>query len=203
MEALRRLRRNSSETNVDGRLVTNVILSFLATPRADPKRFEMLQLLSSVLSWTGAEREKAGLQRAPPGSGTTSFWGRPSTAGSPRKSSANLEKTDETEVCRISLLTKWALLNLYLFQSFSRLWVEFLLTEANAGGDTSAPRSPRPNGSLPSSPTHGVYGQSLSPISAKGTRRLSSFNAAAMASSPNLTLDPPLTRKGKEKAIDP
>lgn len=98
MEALRRLRRNSSETNVDRRLVTNVLLSFLATPRADPKRFEMLQLISSVLSWTDAEREKAGLQRTAPSSGTTSFWGRTSNAGSPQKKNADLEKTDETEV---------------------------------------------------------------------------------------------------------
>lgn len=88
-------------------------------------------------------------------------------------------------------------------QSFSRLWVEFLLTEANAGGDAAAPpRSPRPNNSLPGSPTHSVYGQSLSPTSAKGTRRLSSFNAAVVASSPNLTLDSPPSRKGKEKAVD-
>ncbi|KAF7344534.1 Guanylate kinase [Mycena sanguinolenta] len=63
MEALRRLRRNSTDTNVDRRLVTNVLLSFLTTPRADPKRFEMLSLLASVLSWSDPEREKAGLQR--------------------------------------------------------------------------------------------------------------------------------------------
>lgn len=107
MEALRRLRRNSSETNVDRRLVTNVLLSFLATPRADPKRFEMLQLISSVLSWTDAEREKAGLQRAPPSS-TPSFWGRPSNVAS--KSNADLEKTDETEVRKIYLLLSRLLL---------------------------------------------------------------------------------------------
>src|SRR5882762_10769309 len=104
MEALRRLRRNSSETNVDRRLVTNVLLSFLATPRADQKRFEMLQLLASVLSWTDAEREKAGLQRAHPSSTTSSFWGRPSNVGSPQKSNTDLEKTDETEVRRTSII---------------------------------------------------------------------------------------------------
>jgi hypothetical protein len=104
MEALRRLRRNSSETNVDRRLITNVLLSFLTTPRADQKRFEMLQLLASVLSWTDTEREKAGLQRAQPTSAATSFWGRPSNVGSPQKSNPDLEKTDETEVCLTSLL---------------------------------------------------------------------------------------------------
>jgi hypothetical protein len=78
-EALRRLRRNTSDVNVDryaflrfpfrhtnsppSRLVTNVLLQFIATPRADPKRFEMLSLLATILSWEDAEREKAGLQR--------------------------------------------------------------------------------------------------------------------------------------------
>ena len=104
MEALRRLRRNSTDFNVDRRLVTNVLLSFLSTPRADGKRFEMLSLLASVLSWNDLEREKAGLQRV--GSSDTlsasSFWGRSSSAGSPTK--AELDKSDETEVSRSSAL---------------------------------------------------------------------------------------------------
>ena len=98
MEALRRLRKNSSDYNVDRRLVTNVVLSFLTTPRADAKRFEMLSLLASILSWNDEEREKAGLQRinatvAPP----SSFWRRSSssTGSGPQ---AELNKTDETEV---------------------------------------------------------------------------------------------------------
>lgn len=68
-EALRRLRKNQSDNNVDRRLVTNVLLSFLTTARADSKRFEMLSLLSTILSWDDEEREKAGLQRAPKGKG--------------------------------------------------------------------------------------------------------------------------------------
>jgi len=188
MEALRRLRRNSSDTNVDRRLVTNVLLSFLVTPRADPKRFEMLQLLASVLSWTDAERERAGLQRTLPSASTPSFWGRSPSVGSPKKNSTDLEKTDETE-------------------SFSRLWVEFLLTEANAGGEVSPPpRSPRSNNSLPGSPTPGSFGRSLSPTTngpGKGTRRLASFSSAATASSPNLTLDAlSLSRKDVESVIN-
>ena len=101
MEALRRLRRSSSDTNVDRRLVTNVVLSFLNTPRADSKRFEMLSLLANVLSWSDDEREKAGLQRsggvAPSSSGSL-LWGR-SAASSPASRPAELQKTDETEVC--------------------------------------------------------------------------------------------------------
>lgn len=95
MEALRRLRRNSSEVNVDRRLVSNVLLSFLTTPRGDAKRFEMLGLLATVLSWSDAEREKAGLQRTnTPVSGSGMLWGRSPTPA-PK---AELEKSDETEV---------------------------------------------------------------------------------------------------------
>lgn len=106
IEALRRLRRNSTDTNVDRRLVTNVLLQFITTDRADPKRFEMLGLLGTILSWTEAEKEKAGLQRAqgqvmaPTASGAgglVSFFGRSSTS-LPNVKAAELEKTDETEV---------------------------------------------------------------------------------------------------------
>lgn len=100
MEALRRLRRNSTEMNVDRRLVTNVLLSFLSTPRADSKRFEMLSLLASILSWNDQEREKAGLQRIHPSEGpqSSSFWGRSSNVTSPSRTNPELEKSDETEV---------------------------------------------------------------------------------------------------------
>lgn len=98
MEALRRLKRNSSDTNVDRRLVTNVMLSFLSTPRADSKRFEMLTLLASILSWNDQERERAGLQRVNPTEPAHggSFWSRTSTSAS--RPNPELEKSDETEV---------------------------------------------------------------------------------------------------------
>ncbi|KAI0821945.1 hypothetical protein BC628DRAFT_1393085 [Trametes gibbosa] len=187
MEALRRLRRSSTDTNVDRRLVTNILLSFLTTPRADSKRFEMLSLLSTILSWSDDEREKAGLQRsgAVHSSSTSSLpslFGR-SPAPSPGNRPAELDKTDETE-------------------SFSRLWVEFLLTQAAAGEGSPPPTSPptssaRPNGSLPTTPT--LPATRLSPIGLGGSKRLPSFTSAAMASSPNLQLSSP-PRKGKERA---
>jgi len=96
VEALRRLRRSSNNTNVDRRLVTNVLLQFLGTPRGDAKRFEMLTLLSSILQWTDDEREKAGLQRSGPPATKSSIL---STLSPASKSKAlELEKTDETEV---------------------------------------------------------------------------------------------------------
>lgn len=84
--------------------MTNVLLSFLNTPRADSKRFEMLTLLSSILQWDDDEREKAGLQRKGGSvSPSSSVWGRASTKGK----STELEKTDETEVCFFPSLYRW------------------------------------------------------------------------------------------------
>ncbi|KIK80609.1 hypothetical protein PAXRUDRAFT_833431 [Paxillus rubicundulus Ve08.2h10] len=213
IEALRRLRKSSSETNVDRRLVTNVFLSFLSTPRADPKRFEMLSLIGTILGWGEAEREKAGLIKglgAATGAGTSGsastssggggfFWGRGNGAASPSKSkNLELEKTDETE-------------------SFSRLWVEFLLTEANQGesqSHLSTPSIPPLHASLPNSPAHSPNrvilpsissGLGASPTGLKGTRRLGSWTAvssAAIATVPSLDLvGPPPSRKGKEKEV--
>jgi hypothetical protein len=183
MEALRRLRRNSTDTNVDRRLVSNVLLSFLATPRADPKRFEMLSLLATVLSWTDLEREKAGLQRAPNetnASVNSSFWSR-SPAPSPAK---ELDKADETE-------------------SFSRLWVEFLLTEAASGETTPPP--PRPSVSPLASPTLNSRRLSFSSLglSSGGHKKESAkrLPTSFAASSPNLMLASPPSRKGKEREV--
>jgi len=148
--------------------VTNVLLQFLNTPRGDAKRFEMLTLLSSILQWTEDEREKAGLQR----SGLPATKSSILTTLSPASKSKalELEKTDETE-------------------SFSRLWVEFLLTEAAAGESPS-----NSNTSLPGTPTY-TSNNLPSPsnagsprIVAGGMRRLASFGASM--SSPNLHASP-------------
>ncbi|EJC97644.1 uncharacterized protein FOMMEDRAFT_130316 [Fomitiporia mediterranea MF3/22] len=183
-EALRRLRKNQADNNVDRRLVTNVLLQFLTTPRADSKRFEMLGLLATILSWGDAEREKAGLQRA--GLAGSSALQRPSSsaAGSSKgKGSAELDTSDETE-------------------SFSQRWVEFLLKESSGGAfgpeatssisqgslhssSTSVTPS-RSNPSLPSLPGSPRSG-ATSPGAGSRTLRLASFTSSAMASSPNLT----------------
>lgn len=206
MEALRRLRQSSTDTNVDRRLVNNILLSYLSTPRGDTKRFEMLSLLATILSWNDDERERAGLQRKggpvpAPMSAVAGFFGR----GSPtRARNLELEKTDETEVC-VVFRSPICSANLQR-KSFSRLWVEFLLTEAAAGEEglpaaSSPMRSPR-NQSLPSSPTRSTPRQPslLSPPELRGTKRLPSFTSAAMSSSPNLVLQPPPEGKGKERA---
>ncbi|CAE6344131.1 unnamed protein product [Rhizoctonia solani] len=124
--ALRKLRSSaaSSSSSVDRELVSNILLSFLSAPRTDGTRFEMLTILANVLGWGEVEREKAGLQRGG-GSGAITPIG---TGIMPRKASSasaggkvlELDGSDETD-------------------SFSKMWVEFLLKEANQG---SAPPTP-------------------------------------------------------------
>jgi len=107
MEALRRLRRGSANTSVDRRLVTNVLLTFLCTPREDTKRFEMLGLLASILSWSDEERVRAGLRRI--GNNPASAANSPA-----RPRQLELDKTDETEVRGVALPEGDTVLTSYL-----------------------------------------------------------------------------------------
>ena len=43
------------------RLITNLVVSFLAAPRGDAKRFEILNVIGSVLRFSEEERYKVGL----------------------------------------------------------------------------------------------------------------------------------------------
>ncbi|RPB25775.1 putative Golgi matrix protein [Terfezia boudieri ATCC MYA-4762] len=62
-KALRMLKKGNASDNVDKQLVSNVFLSFLSIQRGDAKKFEVLQLIASVLDWNDEQRERAGLAR--------------------------------------------------------------------------------------------------------------------------------------------
>ncbi|KAJ1734560.1 hypothetical protein LPJ61_001011 [Coemansia biformis] len=62
-ESMRRLREESNEFNLDKRVITNLIVGFLALPYGDSKRYEILQLMSSILQFTEEQQAKAGLIR--------------------------------------------------------------------------------------------------------------------------------------------
>lgn len=112
-EALRRLRNDQSEANVDKRLVSNLLVKFLTTPRTDGKRYEMLRLMAGVLGWGEAEREAVGLVRsgaARPGGGTRKVSNGAAGGGGGGGGAAG--GADE---------------------SFGNLFVEFLLSEAESG----------------------------------------------------------------------
>lgn len=121
---MRRLKRDSGENSVDRyvvhvnipqespsstdsaayrRLVSNVLITFITTPRGDSKRFEMLQLIASILSWTDDQREKVGLQRASGALSSSSIIssGRAGARGHARsgKGKAVEEEGVENEVC--------------------------------------------------------------------------------------------------------
>ncbi|KAG8948739.1 hypothetical protein FRC04_009350 [Tulasnella sp. 424] len=164
-EALRRLRKNASDENVDRRLITNVILSYLTTARGDSKRFEMLSLLASILSWSDAERETAGLQKQSAASKQQAPLGRKNSgAVGGRPSPLEIPKTEESE-------------------SFSKLWVEFLLKEATQGTPepSSATTSRQPTN--PGSPSgNWSPGGPRSPVTSR-LPSLSSGNASSRASS--------------------
>lgn len=51
--------------------MTNHFLHFLALDRSDPKKFQILQLIASLLNWTDEQREQAGLAR--PGTSSSSL----------------------------------------------------------------------------------------------------------------------------------
>ncbi|KAJ2454827.1 hypothetical protein EV183_001246 [Coemansia sp. RSA 2336] len=62
-ESMRRLREESNEFNLDKRVITNLIVGFLALPYGDSKRYEILQLMSSILQFSEEQQEKVGLIR--------------------------------------------------------------------------------------------------------------------------------------------
>ncbi|KAI9338195.1 hypothetical protein BDR26DRAFT_434673 [Obelidium mucronatum] len=66
-EAIRRAA--SAENQVDRRLVSNLVVSFLSAPRGDSKRFEMLTVIASVLKLSDEDKVKIGLLRKVGGSG--------------------------------------------------------------------------------------------------------------------------------------
>ena len=63
-KALRLLKRASPSSSVDKQVITNFLLQFLSLPREDTKRFEILNLISSILEWNDEQRQKAGLARS-------------------------------------------------------------------------------------------------------------------------------------------
>ncbi|CUS20442.1 LAQU0S01e06678g1_1 [Lachancea quebecensis] len=74
-KALAMLKKSSDSETVDKELISNLLISFVAIPRADPKKFEVLELISSFLNWDDDKKQQAGLIYAANGQ-------RPNTNGS-------------------------------------------------------------------------------------------------------------------------
>lgn len=200
-EALRRLRANTSDSNVDRRLVTNLLLQFITTPRADGKRFEMLSLIASVLQWSDDERETAGLQRTNPGSSASSSTMSPGkmvgigikTEGRGHGRSgalANASSTgDEVSAHGVLLVVECLeadriFLVLSSYKSFSNLFVEFLLSEAEQAKAPQSPSTEKNNGSSNKITNNGASPSApASPTMTRpsGEKSRTSFNLGSLA----------------------
>ena len=55
------LKQSSDSESVDKELISNLLISFVSIPRADPRKFEVLELLSNFLNWDDDQKRQAGL----------------------------------------------------------------------------------------------------------------------------------------------
>lgn len=134
-KALRYIKKNKPEENVDRQVVTNHLLQFLALDRSDPKKFQILQVIAGVLNWTEEQKEKAGLAR--PGTSNNTL----------RLPSSPFHRTPSTPS-----------LNAEFFEpgpasasreSLADLWAGFLERSVEEASEPSRPQSRK--GSLPKS----------------------------------------------------
>ncbi|KAJ2692554.1 hypothetical protein H4R19_006132, partial [Coemansia spiralis] len=105
-ESMRRLREESNEFNLDKRVITNLIVGFLALPYGDSKRYEILQLMSSILQFSEEQQAKVGLIRK---AGRRTAPQSSSGTRTPDSSAASADTKD----------------------SFSDQWISFLLRESS------------------------------------------------------------------------
>ncbi|GAA5909812.1 uncharacterized protein JCM6883_003101 [Sporobolomyces salmoneus] len=164
-EALRRLKRDSSADSVDRRLVSNVLITFLNTPRGDTKRFEMLQLIASILSWTDDQREKVGLQRSSGGLSGPGVIASGSRGGS--KGHARSGKTQAVDEGVEN-------------ESFSNLWIEFLLKESSQGASSTSAATSSSSKQAPTSPSSEFGSGQTSPFGGR-------FDLPSLGSPPRST----------------
>ncbi|KAF2745698.1 hypothetical protein M011DRAFT_446959 [Sporormia fimetaria CBS 119925] len=122
-KALRILKRGRPEENVDRQIVSNYILHFLALDRSDPKKFEALQLIASLLNWNDEQREQAGLAR--PGASNSSL----------RVPVSPFRRTPSTPSLTSALMPDPLLMEGFSGnkESLADLWSDFLRREATEG----------------------------------------------------------------------
>ncbi|KAI8142466.1 hypothetical protein BJV82DRAFT_516630, partial [Fennellomyces sp. T-0311] len=132
IEAMRRLKEESNDSNVDRQLIANLISGFFLAPRGDQKRFEILSIIASVLQMSDEQKEHIGLIR-PNKNSQAPFSPNSSPPGS--LTARQQQQSNNTQ------------------QSFTDAWISFLLKESSAyhpSNDSkdkpvSAPNSPAPD----------------------------------------------------------
>ncbi|KAJ3383399.1 hypothetical protein HDU92_004226 [Lobulomyces angularis] len=63
-DAMRRMR-DGSESTIDKRLIANLLVTFISSPRGDKTRYDILKVISSVLNFDDEENYKVGLGKKP------------------------------------------------------------------------------------------------------------------------------------------
>ncbi|CAM0141705.1 hypothetical protein VKS41_007761 [Umbelopsis sp. WA50703] len=111
VEAMKRIKEGVSDTSVDRQLITNLFVGFLVAPRGDRKRYDILNVIASVLQLSDEQKAQIGLIR--PGSGRPSAGHTPSPQGWMSPTGGIGEEDDK--------------------ESFTDAWISFLLKEANRG----------------------------------------------------------------------
>lgn len=159
-KALRFLKRGKPEDNVDRQLVTNHFMQFLALDRSDPKKFEVLQLISALLGWDEQQKEQAGLLRQ--GFGT----------GSLRVPVSPFRRTPSTPSLGEFIPDSPAVTR----ESLAELWSDFLAREAESGMPMGSRRP-----SMAQSMRSGSFGGITSPVtrSAPDVKRKESATSPA------------------------
>ncbi|KAI9101908.1 hypothetical protein DFS34DRAFT_684005 [Phlyctochytrium arcticum] len=154
-EAMRRMRdAAASDENVDRRLITNLLVSFLSAPRADAKRYEILSVIGSVLKFEEDERVKVGLAKGPGVGGSLTGGGGGAFSSVGRAAGSLLGHTPNSSSHDASV-----------GESFTDMWISFLLKESNPAKRRNSqsspttnqqphtPSSPHPNSASPASPS--------------------------------------------------
>jgi hypothetical protein len=114
---------------ISRQIVTNHFLHFLALDRTDPKKFQILQLIASLLNWTEEQKEQAGLAR--PGA----------ASGSLRLPISPFHRTPSTPSLSSEFFTEPAGSGVKERESLADLWTGFLERSAEEGSTTAGSRS--------------------------------------------------------------
>ncbi|KAH3666971.1 hypothetical protein OGAPHI_003421 [Ogataea philodendri] len=79
MKAMKLVKKESTTETVDRELISNLLISFLQLPRADAKKFEVLQLISNFLNWDDEKKRHAGLMSSNSKTNSSSILNVPTT----------------------------------------------------------------------------------------------------------------------------
>ncbi|CAK7203377.1 hypothetical protein SEUCBS139899_006110 [Sporothrix eucalyptigena] len=99
-KALQFIKHMNPDDRVDKGVITNHLVLFLTLDRSDPKKFQVLQVIASILEWSDDIREKVGLAR--PGASASSLrlpaspFGRTPSSTSLHASAASEMSTSST-----------------------------------------------------------------------------------------------------------